>query len=102
MDAQTISVTSEEINAYARKLKVLGHPMRLKLLCMIAREEEPCVSELWTCLDQPQPVVSQHLAVLKEKGIVQSEVQGNKRIYSITDPFVKDLVATIDCKNANI
>ena len=102
METQTISVTSEEINAYARKLKVLGHPMRLKLLCMIAREEEPCVSELWTCLDQPQPVVSQHLAVLKEKGIVQSEVQGNKRIYSITDQFVKDLVATIDCKNADI
>ncbi len=74
--------------------------MRLKLLCMIAREEEPCVSELWTCLDQPQPVISQHLAVLKDKGIVQSEIKGNKRIYSITDPFVQDLMATIDCKNA--
>ena len=102
MDIQTISVTSEELDAYARKLKVLGHPMRLKLLCMIAREEEPCVSELWTCLDQPQPVISQHLAVLKDKGIVRSEVKGNKRIYSITDQFVQDLVATIDCKNARI
>jgi ArsR family transcriptional regulator len=102
MDIRTISVTAEELAGYARKLKVLGHPLRLKLLCMIAREEEPCVSELWTCLDQPQPVISQHLAVLKEKGIVQSEVKGNKRIYSITDPFVQDLVATIDCKNARI
>jgi len=102
MDIQAISVTAEELDKYARKLKVLGHPMRLKLLCMIAREEEPCVSELWTCLDQPQPVISQHLAVLKDKGIVQSEVKGNRRIYSITDPFVQDLVATIDCKNADI
>lgn len=102
MDIQAISVTAEELDQYARKLKVLGHPMRLKLLCMIAREEEPCVSELWTCLDQPQPVISQHLAVLKDKGIVQSEVKGNRRIYSITDPFVQDLVATIDCKNADI
>ncbi|MFW5689798.1 MAG: ArsR/SmtB family transcription factor [Spirochaetota bacterium] len=87
------------LETYARKLKVLGHPVRLKLLCMIARQEDPCVSELWVCLNQPQPVVSQHLAVLKEKGIVQSEVQGNKRIYSITDPFVRDLVATIDCES---
>jgi len=102
MDIQAISVTAEELDKYARELKVLGHPMRLKLLCMIAREEEPCVSELWTCLDQPQPVISQHLAVLKDKGIVQSEVKGNRRIYSITDPFVQDLVATIDCKNADI
>ena len=102
MDIQAISVTADELDKYARKLKVLGHPMRLKLLCMIAREEEPCVSELWTCLDQPQPVISQHLAVLKDKGIVQSEVKGNRRIYSITDPFVQDLVATIDCKHADI
>ena len=102
MDIQTISITAKELDIYAQKLKVLGHPMRLKLLCMIAREEEPCVSELWTCLDQPQPVISQHLAVLKDKGIVQSEIKGNKRIYSITDPFVQDLVATIDCKNADI
>jgi sugar-specific transcriptional regulator TrmB len=32
------------------------------------------------------------LAVLKDKGIVQSEVQGNRRIYSIVDPFVQSLV----------
>ena len=102
MDANTISVTSEQLEAYARKLKVLGHPVRLKLLCMIARQEDPCVSELWVCLDQPQPVVSQHLAVLKDKEIVRSEVKGNKRIYSIIDPFVRQLVETIDCRNADI
>ena len=85
------------IASYAQKLKVLGHPVRLKLLCLIARQDEPCVSELWTCVQQPQPVVSQHLAALKEKGIVQSEVQGNRRIYSIADPFVRELIRAIDC-----
>ena len=96
MDIQGISTPLLE--AYASKLKVLGHPVRLKLLCMIARQDEPCVSELWTCLNQPQPVISQHLAVLKERGIVASEVQGNRRIYSIVDPFVRALVGTIDCR----
>lgn len=98
MELHTTAAQDEMLESYARKLKVLGHPVRLKLLCMIARQEDPCVSELWLCLNQPQPVVSQHLAVLKEKGIVQSEVQGNKRIYSITDPFIRDLVQTIDCR----
>ncbi|HUX12926.1 MAG TPA: metalloregulator ArsR/SmtB family transcription factor [Spirochaetia bacterium] len=84
-----------ELRDYAQKLKVCGHPVRLKLLCAIAREEDPCVSELWVCLQQPQPVISQHLAVLKDKGIVKSEVQGNRRIYSIVDPFVLDLVMTM-------
>ena len=98
MQFETTVAQEQLLESYARKLKVLGHPVRLKLLCMIARQEDPCVSELWVCLNQPQPVVSQHLAVLKEKGIVRSEVQGNKRIYSIVDPFVRNLVTTIDCR----
>lgn len=84
-----------ELCSIAQKLKVCGHPVRLRLLCAIARESDPCVSELWECVRQPQPVVSQHLAVLKEKQIVKSEVQGNRRIYSITDPFVRRLVDSL-------
>lgn len=93
--------SEEVLTSCATKLKVCGHPVRLKLLCMIAQQEDPCVSELWVCLNQPQPVISQHLAVLKEKGIVQSEVQGNKRIYSIIDPFVAELVGNIS-REANV
>ncbi len=75
----------------ARKLKVCGHPVRLALLCAI-EAREPCVSDLWQCLEESQPVVSQHLAVLKEAGIVSSRASGNRRIYRICDPFVKALL----------
>ncbi len=78
----------------ARILKVCGHPVRLRLLCAI-ENKQPCVSDLWQCLDEDQPVVSQHLAVLKRAGIVRSKANGNRRIYSITDPFVKALVASL-------
>ncbi len=84
-----------QITEYARKLKAVGHPIRLRLLCLIAREEDPCVSDLWQCLKQPQPVISQHLAILKENGIVNAEVQKTRRVYSIADPFIKELVASI-------
>ena len=86
--------TDDLVQKYAEKLKVCGHPLRLKLLCMIERENA-CVTELWQCLQQSQPVISQHLAVLKEKGIVESEVQGNRRIYSVVDPFVKSIIANL-------
>ena len=79
------------ITQFARILKVCGHPMRLKLLRAI-EASEPCVSDLWHCVEESQPVVSQHLAVLKREGIVSSRVEGNRRIYSVTDPFVKDLI----------
>jgi len=81
-----------QIIELASVLKVCGHPLRLQILCAIERDEESCVSELWNCLGQPQPVISQHLAVLKKRAIVSSRVQGNKRVYSITNPFIKELV----------
>ncbi|MDC7125113.1 MAG: metalloregulator ArsR/SmtB family transcription factor [Spirochaetales bacterium] len=81
----------DEIKSLSEKLKVCGHPVRLKILCLIEKQDS-CVTDLWQCLDQSQPVISQHLAVLKDKNIVTSEVHGNRRIYSISDPFVKNMV----------
>jgi DNA-binding transcriptional ArsR family regulator len=85
----------DTVSEVASLLKACGHPLRLKLLCAIERGEEACVSELWNCLEESQPVVSQHLAVLKKRGIVSSQVQGNRRVYSIVNPFVRDLVNSL-------
>jgi DNA-binding transcriptional ArsR family regulator len=86
--------TRGSIARFARTLKVCGHPIRLKLLRAI-EASEPCVSDLWHCVEESQPVVSQHLAVLKREGIVASRVEGNRRIYSVTDPWVKELIGRI-------
>ncbi len=82
---------NRKIESIAPRIKACGHPLRLKILCAI-ESNESCVTELWTCLDQSQPVVSQHLAVLKRKGIVASSIKGNKRYYSIVDPFIKKFI----------
>ena len=84
--------TDARLSKLAPLLKVCGHPLRLRILCAIESRSEPCVSELWTCLKQSQPVVSQHLAVLKRRGIVISRVVGNRRVYAIDDPFIRTLV----------
>ncbi len=92
----------EAIDDYAKKLKVCGHPVRLKLLCLINANQEPCVTNLWTCLGQSQPVISQHLGILKSNRVVDSVVSGNKRIYSIIDPFVKDFIERMVKENVSI
>ncbi len=94
MNAQT-PCDKERLAEYSKKLKAVGHPIRLRLLCLIAREQDPCVSDLWQCLEQPQPVISQHLAILKQADIVSAEVQKTKRVYSITDPFIREMVLKI-------
>jgi ArsR family transcriptional regulator, arsenate/arsenite/antimonite-responsive transcriptional repressor len=85
---------------FAQKLKAVGHPIRLRLLCLIAEEDDPCVTDLWRCLGQPQPVISQHLAILKEYGIVSAEVQKTKRVYTIIDPFIKGIVDEVRAAEA--
>ncbi len=87
-------VFRDGLTRMARTLKVCGHPVRLKLLQAI-ESREPCVSDLWKCVNEPQPVVSQHLAVLKREGIVASRVEGNRRIYSVIDPWVSELIGRI-------
>ena len=79
------------LEEWSAKLRVCGHPTRWKILCLIERQSA-CVTDLWQCLDQPQPVVSQHLAALKERGIVEASVAGNKRLYHVSDPMVRLMV----------
>jgi ArsR family transcriptional regulator, arsenate/arsenite/antimonite-responsive transcriptional repressor len=94
------SCQDEVIAEFAQKLKAVGHPIRLKLLCLIDQEDDPCVTDLWRCLEQPQPVISQHLAILKDNGIVSSEVQKTRRVYTIVDPFIKEIVARVRAEEA--
>lgn len=85
----------EKVLEYSKKLKVIGHPVRLKILVLIEGKSS-CVGELWQCLNTSQPVISQHLAILKDAGIVSSTVEGNKRIYNVVDTFIRDLVKGLD------
>ena len=94
------SCQDEIVAEFAQRLKAVGHPIRLKLLCLIDEENDPCVTDLWRCLQQPQPVISQHLAILKENGIVSAEVQKTRRVYTIIDPFIKEIVVKVRAAEA--
>jgi ArsR family transcriptional regulator len=89
------NLEKDQIARVAYKLKVCGHPLRLKILIAIEKGHKTCVKELWKCLKKSQPVISQHLAVLKELGIVKSRIDKNMRYYSIIDPFIKNIIATL-------
>ncbi len=77
-------------------LKVLGNPVRLKVLRQISGVE-CCVSEIEDKLDLPQSTVSQHLAVLKRMGIVKSVRQHKEVTYILVNDFVRELLG-LCCK----
>lgn len=74
-------------------LKTIGHPVRLKIVAGLI-ENECCVKDIWECLDLPQPVVSQHLSILRNRGIVTSKREGNRTHYQVSSPVAKNIVAS--------
>ncbi|HWL43744.1 MAG TPA: metalloregulator ArsR/SmtB family transcription factor [Ilumatobacter sp.] len=76
-----------ELEAAAELLKAFAHPLRLAIVLEV-RNEERCVHDLVTALDAGQPLVSQHLRVLRQAGVLVGRRRGREIIYSIADDHV--------------
>jgi ArsR family transcriptional regulator len=72
----------------------LSDSIRLEILEFL-RDGEKCVCEIIPHLNLIQPVVSRHLKILKDSGLVVDRKDGNKRFYSITDPGIYRIVDDI-------
>lgn len=84
MDA---SVRNEIYELHARLCKALADPKRL-LIINALRDQARSVGELTTELELSQSNVSQHLAVLRERGVVAATRDGNNVFYSLKDARV--------------
>ncbi len=82
---------------WAEILKTLGHPIRIRILETLM-ETEKCVSTIWSHLDLPQSTVSQHLSLLRSKGIVQHERSGSKVKYFVRDKRIQEIMRLIKSK----
>ena len=78
------------IELVAQRFRVLGEPMRIKLLDRL-REAPATVTELQEALGATQQNVSKHLGILHAAGIVSRTKHGNHTRYQISDPDVFDL-----------
>lgn len=78
------------IELVAQRFRVLGEPMRIKLLDHL-RDGEATVGELQDALGASQQNVSKHLGILAAAGMVRRTKQGTRAVYAISDPTVFDL-----------
>ncbi|HSN75713.1 MAG TPA: metalloregulator ArsR/SmtB family transcription factor [Anaerolineae bacterium] len=83
--------TSSDLNDYAERFKLLGHPVRLQILDALRRTPE-CVCHLEALLGKPQPYISQQLRVLREAGVVTDSKDGLNVFYHLVDPQVAALL----------
>ena len=78
------------IELVAQRFRVLGEPMRIKLLDQM-REGPATVTELQEALGASQQNVSKHLGILHAAGMVSRTKEGNRTRYTISDPSVFEL-----------
>lgn len=81
----------KKVDEFSDMLKALAHPVRLKILAGLL-EDECNVAEIQKTLELPQSTISQHLRMLKDRGIIQARQEGRKRCYKVIDDHVRNIM----------
>ena len=89
---------AEEMRAHAhdaaRLLKAMANDRRLMILCMLAGGEQ-AVSDINASMELSQSALSQHLAVLREEGLVQTRRSAQTIYSSLTPGPVQDIIGVL-------
>ncbi len=82
----------EDIDRASRSLKAMSHPLRLKILCTLG-DQEVSVQEIVERVGTSQSNISQHLAILRDKGILSSRKDANRVFYKVVDSRTLQLIS---------
>ena len=80
-----------DIERASRSLKAMSHPLRLKILCTLG-DEEVSVQDIVEHVGTSQSNISQHLAILRDKGILASRKDANRVFYRVGDSRTLQLI----------
>lgn len=88
---QELMSQDKDIDLASRSLKAMAHPLRLKILCILG-DQEVSVQDIVDRVGTTQSNISQHLAILREKGILDTRKDANKVFYRVSDPRTLRLI----------
>jgi ArsR family transcriptional regulator len=88
------SKKGSQLRFKAKIFNALSDPVRLEIIDFL-RGGEKCVCEIVPYVDLIQPVVSRQLKILKDCGLLKHRKQGNRRLYSITDYRIVEIIDAV-------
>ena len=83
---------SENIAEASAAMQAMAHPLRLKILCLVGNQELS-VLEIVDAVGTTQSNISQHLAVMRDHGLLAARKEANKVFYSIGDARVLRMIS---------
>jgi len=88
-------IGTEKLLRASELLKVVAHPQRLAILDLLGGKRRLCVSEITDLLGIEQAIVSQHLTLMRDKGLLEVEKEGKYSFYHLKQvgflKIIKDL-----------
>ncbi|MCU7811753.1 MAG: metalloregulator ArsR/SmtB family transcription factor, partial [Candidatus Thiodiazotropha sp. (ex Notomyrtea botanica)] len=81
---ENLFASDDDVDRASRSLKAMSHPLRLKILCTLGGQEVS-VQEIVEQVGTSQSNISQHLAILRDKGILASRKDANRVYYRVSD-----------------
>lgn len=85
VDMRAFLIDKEEhIEQAARAMKAMSHPLRLKILCVLA-DQEVSVQDIVESVGTSQSNISQHLAILRDRGVLRTRKAANRVYYRVGD-----------------
>lgn len=91
MKPKSLSELKSNAMIMAARLKLMSNPERLLMLCRMD-EGEVAVNELVALTGLSQSAVSQHLALLRDEGVVSVRGEAQARFYSLSDPIMRGVI----------
>lgn len=82
--AKKLMDREEDIQQAAQAIKAIAHPLRLKILCVLG-DQEISVQDIVEQVGTSQSNISQHLAILRDKGVLATRKDANRVFYRIGD-----------------
>ena len=89
-----LPLTAEQTESVASLFKVLGEPMRLRILQCVCHEPRS-VNEIVEMTGSTQANISKHLSLLHASGVLSREKKGQQVFYSLRDMLALDLCKAV-------
>lgn len=84
-------LANSELSAASRSLKAISHPLRLQILCKLGKSEVS-VQDIVESVGTSQSNISQHLSVMRDKGVLSSRKEANRVFYRVIDAAILRLI----------
>ena len=94
MQAESAVLDDEQIEEASRAMKAMSHPLRLKIVCVLG-DQEVSVQDIVDQVGTSQSNISQHLALMREKGVLRTRKDANRVYYRLADVRMLEVIERV-------